>query len=62
MKFYEKYPQLKQKNFLSKVLVNTVFSTMSLENQQVSKIKIIKIVDVILKEKEKDGIAFFTKE
>lgn len=62
MKFYEKYPQLKQKDFLSKVLVDTVFSTMSLENQQVSKIKIIKIVDSILKEKELKGIAFFTKK
>lgn len=62
MKFYEKYPQLQQKNFLSKVLVNTVFSTMSLENQQVSKTEIIKIVDSILKEKELKGIAFFTKE
>lgn len=62
MKFYEKYPKLKQKSFLSKVLVNTVFYTMSLENQQVSKITIIKIVDAILKEKETKGIAFFTKE
>ncbi|WP_026727246.1 hypothetical protein [Flavobacterium denitrificans] len=62
MKFYEKYPQLKQKNFLSKVLVDTVFSTMHLENQEVSKIKIIKIVDVILKEKEMEGKAFFTKK
>jgi hypothetical protein len=62
MKFYEKYPQLKHKNFLSKVLVNTVFSTMSLENQQVPKIRIIEIVDSILKEKELNGIAFFTKK
>ena len=61
MKFYEKYPQLKQKSFLSKVLVDTVFSTMSLENQQVPKIRIIKIVDSILKEKERNGVAFFTK-
>jgi hypothetical protein len=35
---------------------------MSLENQQIPKIKIIKIVDSILKEKERNGIAFFTKE
>lgn len=62
MKFYEKYPQLKHKNFLSKVLVNTVFSTMCLEDQEVSKIKIIKIVDSILKEKELRGTAFFTNE
>ena len=62
MKFYEKYPQLKHKNFLSKVLVNTVFSTMSLEDQQVSKIKIIKIVETILEEKEIEGKAFFIEE
>lgn len=30
MKFHEKYPQLKDKGFLSKVLTNTVFSTMAL--------------------------------
>jgi hypothetical protein len=60
MKFYEKYPQLKQKSFLSKVLADTVFSTMSLEDQQVSKTKIIKIVDTILKEKELKGNQFFT--
>jgi len=62
MKFYEKYPILKQKSFLSKVLIQTVYSTMALENQDVSKIKIIKIVDSILKEKELKGIAFFTKK
>jgi hypothetical protein len=61
MKFYEKYPQLKQKSFLSKVLADTVFSTMSLEDQQVSKTKVVKIVDTILKEKELKGSAFFTK-
>ena len=59
MKFYEKYPQLKQKSFLSKVLADTVFSTMSLEDQQVSKSKVVKIVDAILKEKESKGNQFF---
>ncbi|SFC57888.1 hypothetical protein [Flavobacterium phragmitis] len=61
MKFYEKYPLLKQKSFLSKVLVDTVYSTMALEDQDVSKIQIIKIVDTILKERELNGSAFFTK-
>ncbi len=61
MKFYQKYPQLKQKSFLSKVLVDTVYSTMNLENQNVSKIKIIQIVDAILKERELNGSAFFTE-
>lgn len=60
MKFYEKYPQLKNKTFLSKVLTDTVFSTMSLEDQQVSKSKVVKIVDTILKEKELKGNQFFT--
>ena len=60
MKFYEKYPKLKQKSFLSKVLADTVFSTMSLEDQQVSKIKVVKIVEGILKEKELKGNQFFT--
>jgi len=60
MKFYEKYPKLKQKSFLSKVLTDTVFSTMSLEDQQVSKGRIVKIVDSILKEKELKGDQFFT--
>jgi hypothetical protein len=34
MKFYNKYPQLKEKGFLAQMLTNTGFSTMSLENQQ----------------------------
>ncbi|CAC9973632.1 hypothetical protein [Flavobacterium panici] len=59
MKFYEKYPILKQKSFLSKVLIDTVYSTMALENQNVLKIKIIKIVDTILKERELKDSAFF---
>jgi hypothetical protein len=35
---------------------------MSLEDQEVSKITIIKIVNAVLEEKEIKGIAFFTKE
>ena len=62
MKFYEKYPQLKEKGFLSKVLTNTVFSTMSLEDQQVPKTKIVKIINGVLKEKELKGKQFFTNQ
>ncbi len=62
MKFYEKYPQLKEKGFLSKVLTNTVFSTMSLEDQQVPKTKIAKIIKDVLKEKELKGNQFFTNQ
>jgi hypothetical protein len=62
MKFYEKYPQLKEKSFLSKMLTDTVFSTMSLEDQQVPKSKIIKIVQTVLKQKELKGNQFFTNQ
>jgi hypothetical protein len=62
MKFYEKYPQLKEKGFLSKVLANTVFSTMSLEDQQVPKTKIVEIINSVLKEKESKGNQFFTNQ
>lgn len=60
MKFYEKYPQLQKKKHLSKILIDTVFSTMSLENQKVSKLKINHIVQTQLKEQELKGIQFFT--
>ena len=59
MKFYEKYPQLKEKAFLSKVLTDTIFSTMSLENQQVSKSRVIEIIQNLLIEKELKGDQFF---
>lgn len=60
MKFYEKYPQLKERSFLSKVLSDTVFSTMSLENQQVDMPKVIEIVQNVLAEKELKGRQFFS--
>lgn len=44
MTFYEKYPQLQEKRFLTQMLTETVFTTMSLENQQVPKEKVEKIV------------------
>jgi hypothetical protein len=52
MTFYDKYPQLKQRDFLSKILVSTVFSTMSLEDQQVKKEKVQEIVANVLMEQE----------
>ena len=52
MRFYDKYPQLKEKGFLSKILTDNVFSTMSLEDQQVSLPKVRKIVSSLLKESE----------
>jgi hypothetical protein len=62
MKFYDKYPQLREKGFLAQVLTNTVFSTMSLENQQVPKPKVYEIVLALLKEQELKGIQFFTNQ
>lgn len=55
MKFHDKYPQLKQKGFLSKVLTNTVYSSMALEDQQVSRLKVENIVMTLLNEKESKG-------
>ena len=52
MTFYEKYPQLQEKGFLAKILTETVFSTMSLENQQVPKAKIQEIVLALLAEED----------
>ncbi|MBX3164306.1 MAG: hypothetical protein KF900_07470 [Bacteroidetes bacterium] len=62
MKFYEKYPQLKEKLFLADMLTNTVFSTMSLENQQVPMPKVREIVLSLLKEQELKGGQFFVNQ
>ncbi len=62
MKFYEKCPQLKDKSFLSEMLEDLVFSTMSLADQQVPKLKVIEIVSKVLKEKELEGNAFFSNQ
>ena len=50
MTFYEKYPQLQQMDFLSKLLTETVFSTMSLEDQQVPKKNVQDLVFLLLAE------------
>lgn len=52
MTFYEKYPQLQEKAFLTEVLTETVYSTMSLEDQQVPKDKVQEIVVSLLSDKE----------
>lgn len=62
MKFYDKYPQLKEKGFLTNILTNTVFSTMSLEDQEVSKSKVNEIVLSILSEEESKGGQFFINQ
>ena len=48
MTFYEKYTQLQEKAFLTQMLTETVFTTMSLEDQQVSKDKVEEIVVSLL--------------
>ena len=60
MKFYDKYPQLKEKKILAQLLTNSVFATMSLENQQVAMPKVQEIVLLLLKEQELKGNQFFT--
>jgi hypothetical protein len=62
MKFYDKYPKLKEKQFLSEILASTVFSTMSLEDQQVSMDKIKAIVFNLLQEQESKGNQFFSDQ
>lgn len=62
MKFYDKYPRLKEKAFLTRIITNTVFSTMSLEDQQVSKSRVNEIVLSILSEEESKGNQFFINQ
>jgi len=60
MKFYDKYPQLKEKKILAQLLTNSVFATMSLENQQVAMPKVEEIVLLLLNEQELKDNQFFT--
>ena len=62
MKFYEKYPQLKEKSFLSKMLEDSVFFTMALENHEVPRSKVTEIISKVLKDKEMQGSAFFSSQ
>ncbi len=58
MKFFEKYPVLNQKEQLSIILEKNLYATMALENQEVSKAKIRKIVAKIIEEKSKSDKVF----
>jgi hypothetical protein len=62
MKFYDKYPQSKEKKFLTQVLTNKLFSTMSLEKQEVSMLKVEEILLSLLKEQELKGGHFFSNQ
>lgn len=48
MTFFEKYPQLQDRAFLVQLLTDTVYTTMSLEGQQVPKQKVERIVLALL--------------
>ena len=58
MTFYEKYKQLQNEAFLTKLLTDTVYSTMCLEDQEVSKPKVNEIVLSALKEQQLKGFQF----
>ena len=60
MKFYEKYPKLRDRAFLTKMLTDTVFSTMALEDQEVPMEKVKEIVLSVLREEELKGNQFFS--
>lgn len=59
MTFYDKYPQLRNKAFLSKMLRDTVYATMALENQTVAEEKIASMVEKLIAEKESERPEFF---
>ena len=61
MTFYEKYPQLQEKAFLTQMLTETVFTTMSLEDQQVPKDKVEEIVLSLLSE-DSESTQFFRNQ
>ncbi|MEN9549960.1 MAG: hypothetical protein RIR12_2551 [Bacteroidota bacterium] len=62
MTFYEKYKQLQNEAFLTKLLTDTVYSTMCLENQEVSKPKVKEIVIAVLKEQQSKGFQFLPNQ
>ena len=58
MTFFEKYPQLQDRAFLTKMLTDTVYATMSLEDQTVPKEKVEQIVLSLLSEKDLESNKF----
>jgi len=59
VKFYDKYPQLQKEDFLLQLLTDTVYTTMSLENQSVPRPKVRQIISSLLKEETLKGNQFF---
>lgn len=62
MTFYEKYKQLQNEAFLTKLLTDTVYATMCLENQEVSKPKVNEIVLSTLKEQQLKSFQFLPNQ
>ena len=62
MTFYEKYPQLKDKAFLTQMLTETVFTTMSLEDQQVPKDTVEAIVLSLLSDDKLENTKFIRNQ
>lgn len=62
MTFYEKYKQLRNEAFLTKLLTNTVYATMCLENQEVAKSKVNQIVLLAIKEHQLKGFQFLSNQ
>lgn len=58
--FYDKYPQLRNRAFLSNMLRNTVYATMALENKMVPEEKIEVMVQKLLSKEKSEGTEFFT--
>ncbi|MGZ5245267.1 MAG: hypothetical protein ACXWEY_15985 [Bacteroidia bacterium] len=55
MKFSDKYPQLKNRKYLAKMLGDTVYTTMALENQTVAMDKVREIVSTVLNKRDLKG-------
>jgi hypothetical protein len=62
MTFYEKYSQLKDKKFLEQLITNSVYATMCLENQEVSKPKVNEIVLSQLADANLKGLQFLSNK
>lgn len=58
MSFYDKYPQLKQRDFLFELLSETIYATMALEDQTVAMDEVNKIVAKAIANQELKGGQF----
>ena len=58
MKLYEKYEKLRQKQFVTDIVVSSVSGSMALENQAVSDALVQAIVIALVRESELKGRKF----